>query len=67
MKIWRTIEKWLQRVIGFFQIVTDTEGEGGVVVEVVLAAIHKKSDAKSSLRGSSELIGNSAKNERERG
>ena len=55
MKIWGNFEKWLQRVIGFFQIVTDTEGEGGVVVEVVLAAIHEKTDARAGLRGPSDF------------
>ena len=44
MKIWGIFEKWLHRVIRFFQIVTDIEGEGGVVVEALVAAIHKKKD-----------------------
>ena len=56
MKIWGNFEKWLQRVIGFFQIVTDTEGEGGVVVEALVAAIHKKTDERHGLRGSAKLI-----------
>ena len=40
-------------------------GGGGVVVEVVLAAIHEKTDERHGLRGSAELNSNSAKNERD--